>query len=85
VHLVLHVFGELLAVFLLFELLPVPVNLDVSLVGSDNLVLNLVRPLLFLLVLRDTAFVLDFVRVRADLSDLGIRLLLQLLKNACTV
>lgn len=57
----LDVLGKLLAVFLLFELLPSPVYLDVLLMRCDDLSLDLVGTLLSLFLLLNTPVVLHGV------------------------
>lgn len=65
----LDVLGQLLAVLLLLELLPRPIDLDVLLVGRDDLGLNLVGSLFLGNFFLDTALVLVGEGVRADLGD----------------
>ena len=71
---------ELLAVLLLFQLLPVPINLDVLLVRCDNFVLNFVASLLLLLLLKHAAVVLSGIGVRFDTSNGLISVTAHLLK-----
>mgnify|MGYP000991432694 FL=1 len=67
--LLLDVLVQLLAVLLLLEFLPIPVDFDVLLVGSDNLVLDLVGTLALLFVFLNAALVFNVVSVGFDLSD----------------
>jgi hypothetical protein len=55
--------GKLLAIFLLFKLLPVPVDFNVLLVRGDDFVLNLVGSFLFLLFFEVATLVLGVVSV----------------------
>ncbi len=68
-HLLLYVLVELFAVFLFFQLLPIPVDLDVLLVGSDHFVLDLVCAVTSCFLLVDATLVLGLVRVRLYLGD----------------
>ena len=63
------VFGELLAIFFLFELLPVPVNLNVLFVTLDHLVLDLVCTLLPRFLLQGAPIVLHFISFCLDLEN----------------
>lgn len=71
---------QLFAVFLLLELLPVPVDFNIFLVGGDNFVLDLVGTLSFLLFLEEATLVLRLISVRLYLSDRQIRLATDLLQ-----
>ena len=61
--------GKLLAVFLLFKLLPVPVDFNVLFVRGDDFVLNLVGSFLLLLFFEVTTLVLGVVGVSFDSGD----------------
>ena len=61
--------GKLLAVFLLFKLLPVPVDFNVLFVRGDDFVLNLVGSFLFLLFFEVATLVLGVVSVSFDSGD----------------
>jgi hypothetical protein len=61
--------GKLLAVFLLFKLLPVPVDFNVLLVRGDDFVLNFVGSFLFLLFFEVATLVLGVVSVSFDSGD----------------
>lgn len=65
---------QLGTVLLLFEFLPVPVNLNVFLVRGDHLVLNFVGPVLFVFIFFLPAFVFSVVDVVLDPSDGFVRL-----------
>ena len=67
--LLLDILVQLLAVFLLFKLLPVPVDLNIFLVGGDDLVLDLIGSFAAGFLLLDAASVFSFVSVRFYLSD----------------
>jgi hypothetical protein len=60
---------QLLAVFLLFKLLPVPIDLNVLLVGGDDFVLDLIGSFAASFLFLDAASVFSFVSVRFYLSD----------------
>ena len=70
------------AVFLFLELLPVPVDFDVFLVGADNFVLDLVGSLLFVLLLESAASCLSLIGLSLDLVDCLVSFLGQLDKLA---
>ena len=74
--------SELLAVLLFFELLPVPVDLDVLLVRLDDLVLDLVRPLLLGLLLNGAALLVQRLSLGLDADDSLFGLPADLLKRA---
>lgn len=65
----IDILGEFLAVFFLFEFLPVPVDFDVFLVGGDDLILNLVSAFLALLLFFIAAEILSLVDVGLNTSD----------------
>ena len=73
------------AVFFLLEFLPVPIDLDVLLMGGDDFVLDLVGSLLLVLLLEGTAGGLPLVGFRLDLVDRAVCRSDQLLKRAYTV
>lgn len=60
---------KLLAILLFFEFLPIPINFDIFLVGGNDLVLNLIGTLAFLLFFLDAAFVLNVIGVSLDRGD----------------
>lgn len=68
-HLLLYVLVELFAVFLFFQLLPVPVDLDVLLVGGYHFVLDLVCAFASRFLLLNATLVLNVVRLSFDRSD----------------
>ena len=74
--------SELLAVLLFFELLPVPVDLDVLLVRLDDLVLDLVGPLLLGLLLNGAALLVQRLSLGLDADDSLFGLPADLLKRA---
>ena len=67
--LLLDVLVQFFAVFLLFKFLPIPVDLNVFLVGSDDFVLDLIGSFTAGFFLLDAALVFSFVSVRFYLSD----------------
>ena len=73
---------QLLAVLLLFELLPVPVDLDVLLVRLDDLVLDLVCPLLLGLLLDGAALFVQRLSLGLNADDSLFGLPADLLKHA---
>ena len=73
---------KLFAIFLFFELLPRPVNLNVLLVRGNDLILNLFRTISLQLLLTDAPLVFETVGVRADFRDDLGRLALHLLEQA---
>ena len=75
--------SELLAVFLLFKFLPVPINFDVLLVRCDDFVLDFVSSLLLVFLFEHSAVVLSEVRVRFYASDCLISVTAHLLKVTC--
>jgi len=60
---------EFFAVFLFLKFLPVPVDLDVLLVGGDHFILDLVCAVTSCFLLVDATLVLVLVRVRLYLGD----------------
>lgn len=60
---------EFFAVFLFLKFLPVPVDLDVLLVGGDHFVLDLVCAVTSCFLLVDATLVLGLVRIRLYLGD----------------
>lgn len=60
---------QLGTILFLFELLPVPVNLDVFLVGGDHLVLNFVGSVFFVFVFLFPASVFCVVDVVLDAGN----------------
>jgi hypothetical protein len=60
---------DILAVFFFLKFLPVPVDLDVLLVGGDHFVLDLVCAVTSCFLLVDATLVLGLVRVRLYLGD----------------
>lgn len=83
-NLLLDVLVQLFAVFLFFQFLPVPVDFDGLLVGSDDLVLDLVAALSLLGLLLLTAFVFRLVRFGFDAGDRQVGRAADLLQLACT-
>ena len=75
--------GQFFAVFLFLKLLPVPIDLDVFLVGLDDLVLNFVGSLFFGLLLASAAVLVQLLRVRLDLDEHLLSLPSDLLNLAC--
>ena len=65
----LYVLGQLLTVFLLLKLLPIPIDLDVLLVGLDHLILNFICAFLFSLLLASAPVFVQLLRVRLDLDQ----------------
>jgi hypothetical protein len=76
--------GQVLAVFLLFELLPVPVNLDVLFVTGDDFVLDLVGTLLAALVLNVATIVFCFFCVLLNFGDHFRGVVSRLLQEVCS-
>lgn len=83
-NLLLDVLVELLAIFLLFEFLPVPINFDIFLVGSNDLVLDLVGTLALLLFFLDAALVLNVISVSLDRCDRLVSLAADLFQESYT-
>ena len=73
--------SELLAVFLLFKLLPVPVNLNILLMRLDNLILNFVGTLLLVFLFEGTALFVDFLRIDTNLYNLLLSVFSHLLQS----
>jgi hypothetical protein len=65
----LDVLVELLAVLLLLEFLPRPVDFDILLVRGDDFILNFLGTLSLQLLLADAALVLELIRMCANLGD----------------
>ena len=74
---------KLLAVFLFFKLLPVPIDLDVLLVGLDHFILDLVGSLLFILLFRGAALLVESLSLRLDANDRLFSLSTDLLEHTC--
>ena len=74
---------QLLAIFLFFKFLPVPVNLDVLLVTSDDLVLDLICAFLAVLVLDIATIVFRFFGVLLNFCDHLRCVILGLLQEVC--
>ena len=68
-HLLLYVLVEFFAVFLLLQLLPVPVDLHVLLVRGDHFVLDLVRTFASRLLLLNASLVLNLVGLGLNRRD----------------
>ena len=77
-------FSKFFAVFLLFELLPVPVDLDVLLMRLDDFVLDLVSSLLFVTLLGRASLLVCFFSIDLDLHDLFFGASSDLLQDAYT-
>ncbi len=73
---------QLLAVFFLFELLPVPIDLNVFLMGLDHLVLNLVSSLLLVLLFDGAALLIQRLSLVLDTSDRFLGVTSDLLEHA---
>ena len=71
---------EFFTVLLLFELLPVPIDFDILLMGGNNFVLDLVCSLLLGLFLRGSAVSLSEIGVGFDLVYCALSLSDELLK-----
>jgi len=78
----LDVLSKLLAIFLFFKLLPVPINFDVFLVGLDNFVLDLVRSLFFVAFFSSATFLVSLLGIDLDLDDFLLGLAAELLQLA---
>jgi len=76
--------GQVLAVFLLFKLLPVPVDLDVLFVTGDDFVLDLVGTLLAVLVLDVATIVFRFFGVLLNFGDHLRSVVSRLLQQVCS-
>ena len=76
--------GKFFAIFLFFELLPVPINLDVLLVRCDDFVLNFICSFFFLFFLLVAPFVFGVISVCFDLSDCQICLSADLFEITCS-
>ena len=63
---------KFLAVFFLFEFLPVPVNLYIFLMRGDNFILDLVASLLLVLFLKGTSSGFPLISFCLDLVDCGV-------------
>ena len=74
--------GQFFAVFLFLKLLPVPINLDVFLMGLDDLILDLVSSFFFGLLLTSTAVLVQLFSVRLDFDQTLFGSSLNLLKFA---
>lgn len=74
---------QLLAVFFLFEFLPVPVNFDVLFVRGNDFVLNFVCPLLALLLLVVSAVIFSLINFGFNLSNGLVGVSAHLLDVAC--
>ena len=79
--LLFNISGQLLAVFLLFKFLPVPVDFYVFLVRGDDFVLNLVCTLFLFLFLLDSASVFGLVGVGLNLGDCQVSCLSNLIQD----
>ena len=75
--------GQVLAVFLLLELLPVPVNLHVLFVTGNDFVLDLVGTLLAVFVLDVATIVFRFFRVLLNFGDHFRGVVSRLLQEVC--
>ena len=73
---------KLLAVFFFFQLLPVPVDLDVFLVRLNDLVLDLVRSLLLVTLLGRASVLIGQFSVDLDLHNLLFGASADLLQDA---
>jgi len=76
------IFSELLAVFLLLKLLPVPVNLNVLFVTDQHFVFQLGGPLYAFLFFKPTPDIFLVVALQTDLVDHLICLTAHLLEDA---
>ena len=72
---------KLLAVFLFFKLLPVPIDFDILLVGLDHFVLDLVGSLLFILLFRGAALLVESLSLGLDANDCLFSLSADLLEH----
>lgn len=73
--------SELLAILFFFQLLPVPVDLNVFLMGLDDFVLDFVRTLLLVLLFEGATLTIYLFCVNADLRNSLLSFLLNLLKG----
>ena len=64
--------SEFFAIFLFFKLLPVPIDLNILLMGLNDLILNLVGTLLLVLLLKSTTVFVQLFGVVLDLRDLKL-------------
>ena len=74
--------SQFFAVFLFLKLLPVPINLDVFLMGLNDLILDLVSSFFFGLLLTSTAVLIQLLGVRLDFYQALFGSSLNLLKFA---
>ena len=75
---------ELLAVFLLFKFLPVPIDFDILLMGGDNFILDFVRSFLLGLILKSSAVSFSLIGLSFDRVDRALSLSEELLKITYT-
>ena len=75
--------GKLFAIFLLFQLLPVPVNLNVLLVRLNDFILDFVGSLLLVLLLSGAAVFVPLLSLDFDTDDLLLSRLTLLLQLTC--
>ena len=64
--------SQFFAIFLFFKLLPVPIDLNILLMGLNDLILNLVGTLLLVLLLKSTTVFVQLFGVVLDLRDLKL-------------
>jgi hypothetical protein len=76
-----NIVSEFLTVFLLFELLPVPINLNILLVTDQDLVFELGGTLSALLFFKTSASVLQVIVVKSHLGDQLVSLSADLLED----
>lgn len=74
--------SQFFAVFLFLKLLPVPINLDVFLMGLNDLILDLVSSFFFGLLLTSAAVLVQLFGVRLDFYQAFFGSSLNLLKFA---
>ena len=75
---------ELLAVFLLLEFLPVPIDFDILLMGGDNFILDFVCSLLLGLILKSSAVSFSLIGLSFDRVDRALGLSEKLLEITYT-
>ena len=76
--------GELFAIFLLFQLLPVPVYFNVLLVGLNDFILDFVGSFLLVFLLGGAAVFIPLLSLDLDADDLLLSRLPLFLQLACS-
>ena len=77
----LDIFSQLLAILLLLELLPVPVDFNVLFMRDEHLVFQLCSPLYAFLLFQSTPDILLMISLKPDLVDHLVGLTAHLLQN----